>query len=246
MRDPIAEAVIAPGAVAVGSTDRGGLRLTPALAIDAQLFGLPVWAGDDVVCLRPEPSAGAFDGAPVECSLRREPRPRMAVPAPRFDVFGAAVVADALGNERTVVAVREPSGRLRLKAGDAVGVADGTVGAQLAVGDLDQDGVADVATSADLPVGGAQAARLDDAIDIASWTPASTALAICPPGDHGQPALVAVVGGEVWTIRAALSVTPAVDVRPRVSSPLPTAGGAAGAAVSSPLPTAAGAAGAAR
>ena len=238
MRDPIAEAVIAPGAIAVGSTDRGGLRLTPGLAVDAPLFGLPVWSGDDIVCLRPEPSAGAFDGAPVECSLRREPRPRMAVPAPRFDAFGAAVFTDTLGNGRTVVAVREPSGRLRLKAGDALGVADGTFGAQLAVGDLDQDGAAEIATSADLAAGGAQGARLDDAIDIATWTPNSPvapgasdlrgrfhlaapggvrALTICPSGDHGQPALVAVVGGEVWTIRAALSI-----------APLPTAASAPG------------------
>ena len=115
MREPIAEAVIAKGAVMVGSTGYGGMRLTPALAVAAPLLGLPVWGGDDVVCLRPEPSAGAFDGAPVECPLRRDPRPRMAVPAPRFDAFGAALVADALGNSRTVVAVREPSGRLRLK-----------------------------------------------------------------------------------------------------------------------------------
>jgi hypothetical protein len=294
MRDPIAEAVVGAGAVGVGTTDHGGLRLTPALTVDAPLVGLPVWGGDDLVCLRPEASAGAFDGAPVECSLRGEPRPRLAVPAPRFDAFGAALIADALGNARTVVAVREPSGRLRLKAGDALGVAEGTFGAQLAVGDLDQDGAAEIATSADLPVAGAQTARLDDAIDIATWSPgppgsaapagppgsasspaspgppgsraapgppgsaappgppgsagppgppgsvstgppgsATTptapasplgpdlrsrfhlaapggvrALAMCPPGEHGEPSLVAVVGGEIWTVRAGVMVAP--------------------------------------
>ncbi len=258
MREPIAEAAVAPGAVAVGSTARGGLRLTPALGLDAPLVGLPVWAGDDVACLRPEPSAGAFDGAPVDCSLRSEARPRMAVPAPRFDAFGAALIADAAGAMRSVVAVREPSGRLRLKAGDTLGLAEGTFGAQLAVGDLDQDGVPEIATSADVPSGGAQGARADDAVDIATWSWASPvsgsvpgvasapggpsasaapgssvppgasdgpgtpvgadlrsrlhlaapggvrALAMCPPGDHGAPALVAVVGGEVWIVRAGL------------------------------------------
>lgn len=248
MRDPIAEAVIAPGAVGVGSTDRGGLRLTPALALDAPLLGLPVWGGDDVVCLRPEPSAGAFDGAPVECSLRQEPRPRMAVPSPRFDAFGAALVADALGNARTVVAVREPSGRLRLKAGEAGGVADGTFGAQLAVGDLDQDGAAEIATSADLPAGGAMAPRVDDAIDVVTWSPLSPAapvspagpdlrsrlhlaapggvraLAMCPPGEHGEPALVAVVAGEVWTIRAGVGGSAGVGANAGASA---NAGGSA-------------------
>ncbi len=225
MREPLGEAAIAPGAIAVGSTDRGGLRLTPALAVDAALVGLPVWGGEEVVCLRPEPGAGAFDGAPVDCALRGEQRPKLAVPAPRFDAFGAAVVADAAGTARTVVAVREPSGRLRLKAGDALGIADGTFGAQLAVGDLDQDGVVEVATSTD-----PTPARPDDAIDVASWTPGATpsasdfrarlhlvapggvrALAMCPPGEHGQPALVAVVGSEVWTVRAG------------AAAPLPTA-----------------------
>jgi hypothetical protein len=240
MREPIAEAVVVRGAVGVGTTDHGGLRLTPALTVDAPLVGLPVWGGDDIVCLRPEASVGAFDGAPVECSFRREPRPKMAVPAPRFDAFGAALVADALGSVRTVVAVREPSGRLRLKTGDTLGATDGTFGAQLAVGDLDQDGAAEIVTSADLTPGGAQSARLDDAIDIATWSPGSPgsaspaspaspgspvaselrgrfhlaapggvrALAMCPSGDHGEPALIAVVGGEVWTIRAGVAAVP--------------------------------------
>jgi hypothetical protein len=226
MREPIVVGAIASGAVAVGSTERGGFRLTPALGVDAPLAGLPVWGGEDVVCLRPEPSAGAFDGAPVECSLRGEPRPKMAVPAPRFDAFGAALVADALGNARTVLAVREPSGRLRLKAGDALGVADGTFGAQLAVGDLDQDGVPEIVTTTDAPTGPSPA-RPDDAIDIATWAPGSPpggsdvrgrvhlptpvavrALAMCPPGDHGQPAVIAVVGGEVWTVRAGIGSPP--------------------------------------
>jgi hypothetical protein len=249
MREPLAEAVVAPGAVAVGSTARGGVRLTPALDLDAPLAGLPVWGGDDVVCLRPEPSAGAFDGAPVECSLRGEARPRMAVPAPRFDAFGAALVADAHGGTRAVVAVREPSGRLRLKAGEALALPEGTYGAQLAVGDLDQDGLAEIATSADVPAGSPQA-RADDAIDIATWSPGSLAgvagvqaapgaasgpgalgvaapagpelrgrlhlaapggvhaLAMCPPGDHGVPGLAAVVGGEVWIVRAGITAAP--------------------------------------
>ena len=173
----------------------------------------------------PEPSAGAFDGAPVDCAVRRDPRPTMAVPAPRFDAFGAASVPDALGHARIVVAVREPSGRVRLKAGDATSASDALFGAQLAVGDLDQDGQPDVVTSAALSYAGAPGGRPEDAIDVATWTPGAAAtgspsdlrprlhlpapggvraLAMCPPEEHGEPALVAVVGSEVWLIRAAV------------------------------------------
>ncbi len=218
MREPIASAVASPGAVDVGSTDCGGIHLNQDLTTGSPLLGLPAWGGDEVVCLRPEPSAGAFDGAPVGCSMSREPKPRMAVPAPRFDAFGAAKIADALGETRTIVAVREPSGKLRIKMGDVVSAAEGSFGAQLAVGDLDQDGAPEVATTTDVATTAGPGGRLDDAIDIATWArdgsgPRSRlriaapggvrALAMCPPEAHGEPALVAVVGNEVWILRAA-------------------------------------------
>jgi hypothetical protein len=209
MRDPLGGSVIARNAVEVGSTDYGGVELTTALARRAPLFGIPAWGGDEVVCLRPEPSAGAFDGAPVDCATVREAKPKMSVPAPRFDAFAAATVADSLGNARTMVAVREPSGRLRFKVGSTSSVLAGPFGAQVAVGDLDQDGVPDIATIAE---------GADDAIDVYSWggdvdprprlhvpVPGRvSALAVCPPDLHGAPALVAVIGGEVWLVRAAV------------------------------------------
>jgi hypothetical protein len=208
MRQPLAGAVVSRDAVYVGSTDRGGMELAPDLAFRTPLVGVPAAGGDDVVCLRPEPAAGAFDGAPVGCVRTRDAGPKMALPAPRFDAFAAANVSSAAGIAHAVVAVREPSGRLRLKMGDAVRTPEGTFGAQLAVGDLDQDGVPEVATTAD---------GSDDAIRILSWSSATAdpverlrlpapsgvrALAMCPPEDHGQPVLLAIVGDEVWLVRA--------------------------------------------
>jgi hypothetical protein len=209
MREPLAGAAIALGTVDVGSTDRASLALTTDFVGHRPLLGVPALGGDGVVCLGSEPSAGAFDGAPFDCALARDTRPAMAVPAPRFDAFSAATVVDPSGAAHPVVAVREPSGRLRLRMGDALGMPDGTYGAQLAVVDLDQDGVPEIGTSVD---GG------DDAVNVWTWSgtgnelrgrihlaaPAGVrALAACPPEEHGLPALVAVVGAEVWVVRAA-------------------------------------------
>jgi hypothetical protein len=215
MREPLAGAVVASGSVAVGSTDRGSWSLTPDFVGRAPLPGVPAWSGSEIVCLMPEPSAGAFDGAPFDCASVRDVRPKMAVPTPRFDAFAADVVADVAGDARLVVAVREPNGKLKLKMGDApTNAPNGTFGAQLAVCDLDQDGTPEIAVSADGP---------DDAVDIWTWpsdsaslrarlhlpAPAGVrALAVCPPEEHGEPVLVAVVGSEVWLVRAGPGKSP--------------------------------------
>ena len=209
MREPLAGAAFGAGWVAVGSTDRGSVSLTPELVAQAPLRGVPAWGGEGVICLMGEPSAGAFDGAPFDCALAQDSRPKMAVPSPRFDAFAADVIADVQGNARTVVAVREPSGKLKLKMGDAPPVApEGTFGSELAVFDLDQDGVPEIASSAD---------AADDALEVWSWPAQGAslrprlrlaapggvrALAACPPEERGKPALLAVVGNELWVIRA--------------------------------------------
>jgi hypothetical protein len=102
------------------------------------------------------------------------------------------------------VAARDPGGSLRLRAGDRSGNLE-SVGAQIAIGDLDEDGIAEVITTAE---------EGEDAITIWSWrgrelvprlkipapAPVRT-LAVCPADDSGLRPLVAVVGGEVWVVR---------------------------------------------
>jgi hypothetical protein len=209
-REALAGAVVTRGAVDVGTTDRASLALTGDFVGHALLSGIPAWGGEGPVCLLPEPSAGAFDGAPFDCTPSRDLRPRLAVPAPRFDAFAATSVVDVAGAARSVVVVREPSGKLHIKAGDVTAEPDGTFGAQLAVLDFDQDGVADVATSGE---------GTDDAVNLWTWpgpgpelhgrlhlaAPAGVrAIAACPPEENGEPVLVAVVGAEVWLIRAGM------------------------------------------
>jgi hypothetical protein len=207
MREPLGGAVIMLGAVDAGTTDRGGVALTPDLAGHIPLAGVPVPAGDGPVCLIPQPSAGAFDGAPIDCSPSRDPKPKMAVPSPRYDALAAASVVDAQGSEKQVVVAREPSGKLRVRIGEATPNLEGAFGAQLAAGDLDQDGLPDVATTLE---------GAEDAVNVFSAAPSGElrgrlhlaapagvrALAMCPPEANGKPVLLAVVGGELWLIRA--------------------------------------------
>lgn len=209
LREALAGAVVTAGAVDVGSTDRSSVALTADFVGHAPLAGVPAWSGEGLVCLTPEASAGAFDGAPLDCAVTRDIKPKLQVLVPRFDAFGAATVVDAAGEGRSVVVVREPSGKLHVKVGDAAAAPDGTFGAQLAVGDFDQDGVPDIATTVD---------GADDAVNVFSWAGANAdlrgrlhlaaaggvrALAACPPEAGGAPVLVAVVGNEVWLVRSA-------------------------------------------
>jgi hypothetical protein len=212
MREPLGGAVAGAGMILVGSTDYGGVAVSSDLSNPERLAGIPVWGGRRPACLVPQPSAGAFDGAPIDCAPSRDPKPALIVPAPRFDAFAATDVIDPKGQARTLVTVREPSGRIQLKWGDEDGAVQGPFGAQIAAADLDQDGFPEVVTS----TGGI----VIDAIDVASIvaagspprprlhlpTPAPVrALAICPPGEFGSPAVAAVVGKEVWLVRAELA-----------------------------------------
>jgi hypothetical protein len=91
-----------------------------------------------------------------------------------------------------------------LSKGDAAATIDG-VGADVALFDLDQDGVVELISSQESG---------DDALTIASWdgtalrqrvkipAPAGVrALAVCPPESRGAPFVVAAVGNEVWLVR---------------------------------------------
>ena len=90
-------------------------------------------------------------------------------------------------------------------------VPDGGFGAQVAAYDLDQDGTPEIVTT----INGE-----GDAIVVHSWSGGTTeptprlrlpapggvrALAVCPAEVGGEPVLVAVVGNEVWLVRAEMT-----------------------------------------
>jgi hypothetical protein len=93
------------------------------------------------------------------------------------------------------------------------------------VGDLDEDGVPEIVTGAEAP---------DDALDV--WSVAADgaelrprlhlpapggvrALAVCPPEEGSEPVLVAVVGNELWLVRAGVGEAGATPTPSRGAGP---------------------------
>jgi hypothetical protein len=200
MREPLGGAAIVRGRLLAGTTDRGGVSLAPDLSRPIVLPGLPFGDG---LCVLPVPGAGAFEGSIVDCTSKAE---KLAAPAPRYDAIAHATVLSPAGKAQAVIAAREPNGKLRVRLGEVQTRVFEGVGAQVAVGDLDQDGAPEIVTTSDTG---------EDALVITSWpggadarqrlrvaAPAGVrALCTCPPEENGVPALVAVVGSEVWLVR---------------------------------------------
>lgn len=211
MRDPLASAAVTPGVVAVGSSDYGGALLDASLKPSASPpAGMPVqWSWRAIGCAHTSPEASAFAGELTPCEASTQ-LSFPAMPTPKYDAIASFETARARW-----VALREPSGKVRVRATklDETGqnqalrelVAVEGAGAQLALGDLDQDGVPELASSSDGADDALSIASLDDAGPRARMKlPAPDgirALCTCPPEERGVPVLVAVTSTEVWIVR---------------------------------------------
>lgn len=221
MREPLASVLVSPaahrGEILLGTSERGGVAVDASLVAKRQLTGLPVSGGDGNACATPSPEASAFDGYAIACAsdgAKADAPIAFIPPSGRYDAIAATTVIAKDGSALDVVATREPGGKLRVRRQEANGAStkpveatvDG-VGAQLALVDLDLDGVPEVVTTID--------SSGDDALTVSSFgasghmTPrlrfaakeGVRAVAACPPEDRGVPAIVAVVGSEVWLVR---------------------------------------------
>ncbi len=206
LREPLAGAVIrGPGALLVGITDRGGVQLDQNLAPAASLVGVPVPLAKDGGCAHASPESQIFEGDVTACAAQ-DARPAVLASPPgrKFDAFASAEIVQRDGSVKPIWVDREPGGKLRIRFGDQSLSVEGA-GAQIAVGDLDLDGVPEIVTTSDAG---------DDALLISSWAPQGLrprarlpapngvrALAVCPPETRGIPSVAAVVGGEVWLWR---------------------------------------------
>src|SRR5215472_11208121 len=121
---------------------------------------MPVVAGDGIGCVGTTPAASAFEGPVFDCFVSTDMRVLLEAPTSRFDAFAAATMVAPDGSTRPFVAAREPGGKLYLRLGPGQARAIEGAGAQVAVGDLDQDGVPEVVTSGDAG---------EDAITVLSW-----------------------------------------------------------------------------
>jgi hypothetical protein len=210
LREPLATSAIVPrldgtgGDLFVGTTDRGGVALSRDLRGASPLPGLPLLWATNLSCLTPDPAASVFEGALTDCKTGGAPKVEASLP--RFDAIAIDDLVGRDGSSHRVEAMREPDGHLRLRSGDQPekGVSD-VVGAEVAIGDLDEDGVEEVITTSESG---------DETLTISSWrghdlvartripAPAPVrALGVCPSSEAGPRPLVAVVGGEVWVVR---------------------------------------------
>jgi hypothetical protein len=207
LREPLASVAIEQRGSArlwVGTTDYGGVLLDDGLEKAESTARIPVATARGVMCATPNAEASAFEGPLVSCHDGGD-RTELVAPLPRFDAYVfAALIAKSGASNGTVVGAREPGGKLRLVKGDLAVTVEG-VGAEVALGDLDQDGIAELVTSSE---------GNDDALHVQSWdggafrtrlripAPAGVrAVTICPPEAHGAPFIAAVVGSEVWLVR---------------------------------------------
>lgn len=217
MREPLASVLVSPrarnGEILLGTTDRGGVALDGALVTRRQLTGLPVVGSDGEACAAPLPEASAYDGDVVACTAPANGAPATVLvpPQPRFDAIATLDLVDRDGRVEPIVAAREPSGKLRIRWGEpgAAKAAELTVdatGAQIALADLDLDGAPELITT---ELGDTDALVISSVTAKGAVVPrlrfpakeGVRAVGVCPPEERGAPAVVAVVGGEVWLVR---------------------------------------------
>ncbi len=202
-REPLATVSVTPGVLRVGWSDRKAVSVAPDLVPSGPLAGLPL-PGRASACALPSAAHGAFERIVACAQGETEPALSRSAKLPAF--FDAAAFLDlpSASGPSSFALVRVPGGALHVfrPDGDPIEIED--VGAQVALGDLDEDGAPEIVTAREhgddvLSIvslrGGATAPRI-------SW-PAPKgvdAVAICPAAASEAPAVVAAVGSEIWLV----------------------------------------------
>lgn len=208
LREPIATASVPePGRLLVSSSDRAdALELSSTLTVQRKWPALVPWPGGGCTRraglgyegrARPCPGTGAPHGSELDFTLL-------------VDAFAGGSFPSASGRAR-VLALARPVGSnsARLLEAKRAEIAVPEVGAQLALGDLDQDGLPEIVSSLPtldrrgdqllvrtLAENGELRERLR--IPIPSGI---DALAICPGNGRSMAALVLSTGDEMWVVR---------------------------------------------
>jgi hypothetical protein len=204
LREPLASAALVSyptgDTLAFAPPGRNAVETRMDLALVRPLGGAPVKDGGDLLCLASTSGRGGWQDQ-VDCTTGRPTGP---TPVWVVDAWSAVDVVSQGGERQRVRALREPSAVLHLSRGDAKSEMK-DVGAQVAVADLDQDGVPEVLTTT---------TNESDALTVSSWkdgapvtrfvVPAPggiSAIAVCPPDSGGVQAVTMAVGKEIWVVR---------------------------------------------
>jgi hypothetical protein len=211
--------IAAPGAgpfIDVGLTDRArSVRLDGELRVTASFPGIAIPDGDGSACTR---LPALVVTGPVGPCAAGDPAPLGPSVGGQYDAFASARLVTARGEPFAVWAGRE---RGALEVRDDAGHKGGleSVGAQLAIGDLDQDGEPEIISSLDT------LNPLDDAVVVRTWLRLSSipmgagpwarmreiaripaaagvrAIAVCPPDGPGHAPFVVATADELWVVR---------------------------------------------
>jgi hypothetical protein len=228
LREPIGFATIAlraasispdagetdPGAlhafVDVGLTDRArSVRLDAKLKLVSTMGGVAVPDGDGTACTR---TSNLVITGPVGPCATGDPLTRSASVGGQYDAFASASLFTTRGEPFTVWAGREQR-LLELRDDSGRKQILDPAGAQLAVGDLDQDGQPEIITSLDVHN------PLEDAVVVRAWSrtaspavkpreiarlPAAAgvhAITVCPPDGPGRAPFAVATADEIWVVR---------------------------------------------
>ncbi len=215
MREPYAFATLvergsgdgAKTTLDVALTDRSlSVRFDRGLEVESTFTGLAVPDGAATACTRT--AALVVTGPLVPCK-KGDPAPLATSVGGQYDAFASAALVSAEGKPYVVWAGREKGTvELRDDAGRTARVTD--MGAQLAVGDLDQDGDPEIVGATDT------LNALDDAVIVKTWRRAAgkveerlripaaagvRAVGTCPPDGPGHSPFVVATADELWVVR---------------------------------------------
>lgn len=221
LREPIGSAVVrAPGALEIGSTDRAeALRFDAGLNVVARFPDRLPWPGAGCASI----DAFALRYAPVPCD-GAAPNRATSPEHPGIDaVAGLRVVRSEHAIESLLARRRQADGLIELlvrrepsqaertntaELGGTPTVLDEPAGAQLALGDLNGDGRAELVTTADTRDPTLDFVRVrslgeDAALSEAFRVPVPSgvhALAVCPLDAAGLTPIVVATGEGLWVI----------------------------------------------
>jgi hypothetical protein len=223
LREPIGFATLAPRATTIDGeltegafldvalTDRArSVRLDGKLQVVASFPGMALPDGEGTACVK---NWGmVMTGAVGPCAPSDPPTRNPSVGG-QYDAVASAEMISPMGDPFVVWAGRE-RGFVELRDTSGNKQVIDSAGAQLAVGDLDQDGEPEVVASLDV------LNPLEDAVVVRTWQrtagskdakprerfrlPAAAgvrALAVCPPDGPGRAPLIVATADEIWVVR---------------------------------------------